>query len=166
MNEFIKDTYIYTSYDVAMYAAQIFRKHDISLNRIRIQKYLYIIYGMYLAVYGSRLVNEHPIVAVDRPFFPELDEDLMNQAIGDNSIHVSDESMAEMAQDTKLNDIINFVICKFGNSSADYLDYVVRSGSVIKNAKTRENLAFGGYLSDEDIRNDFEYHKKQYMNGY
>lgn len=121
---------------------------------------------MYLAVYGSRLVNEHPIVACDRPFFPELDEDLMNQTIGDASIHVSNESMAEMMQDTKLNDIINFVICKFGDISADYIDYVVRSGSVIKNAKTEENLKFGGYLSDEDIREDFEYHKTQYMKGF
>lgn len=166
MDDFIKDTYIYTSYDVAMYFAQIFRKHGISLNRISIQKYMYIVYGIYLAVYGSRLVNEHPIVSFNRPFFLELDEDLMNQAIGDNSIHVSDESMAEMTQDAKLNGIINFVICEFGDSSSNHLDFVTCFGSAIENAKTRENLAFGGYLSDEDIRNDFEYHKTQYMNGY
>lgn len=127
---------------------------------------MYIIYGMYLAVYGSRLVNEHPIVAFNRPFFPELDEDLMNQAIGDNSIHVSDESMAEMTQDAELNDVINFVIHEFGNSSSNGLDFVMCFGTAITHAKTLENLAFGGYLSDEDIRNDFEYHKTQYMNGY
>lgn len=165
MDDFIKDTYIYTSYDVAMYFAQIFRKQGIPLNRISIQKYMYIVYGVYLAVYGSRLVNEHPIVAFDMPFFPELDEDLMNQAIGDKSIHVSDESMAEMTQDAKLNGIISFVICKFGDSSSSHLDFVI-CRSAIKHAKTRENLAFGGYLSDEDIREDFEYYKTEYMKGF
>lgn len=56
--ECIKDTYIYDSVDVAKYMTLEASRKRIFMNITKVQKLLYVVYGVYLRVYGERLACE------------------------------------------------------------------------------------------------------------
>lgn len=56
----IQDTYRYKSTDVALHLAAVANERRVSINMTKIQKLLYITYGVFLRVYRERLLNEHP----------------------------------------------------------------------------------------------------------
>ena len=66
----MEDTYKYKSTIVATYIAALANEKRVSVNMTKIQKLLYIAYGIYLAVKDSRLTNEHPQAWPYGPVFP------------------------------------------------------------------------------------------------
>ena len=60
------------SIEFAIYLNQKARERNISVNVTKIQKWLYICYGLYLAVYEKQLLHERPKAWDYGPAFPRV----------------------------------------------------------------------------------------------
>lgn len=66
----INDTYKYDSVTVANYIIAFANENKFFINMTKLQKLLYIAYGVYLSVKNERLTNEHPQAWPYGPVFP------------------------------------------------------------------------------------------------
>ena len=67
-NKMISDTYKYDSVTVANYIIAFANQNKFFINMTKLQKLLYIAYGVYLYVKNERLTNEHPQAFQKFPF--------------------------------------------------------------------------------------------------
>jgi len=104
----------YSSIDIASYISYLCNKNKLSCNNTKIQKLLYITYGIYLAIYNRRLTDEQPKLWPYGPVFVNAFKEI--KKIGCNNITNPD---IEISKEVK--DIIEEVINKFGKFSAGAL---------------------------------------------
>ena len=64
------EEYKYNSVEVAKFIVATANNKHLSINMTKVQKLLYIAYGIFLAVKGYRLTNEHPQAWPYGPVFP------------------------------------------------------------------------------------------------
>lgn len=149
------DTYKYNSVEVAKYIAAKANEEKFGINMTKMQKLLYIVYGVYLRVYEIRLTNEHPQAWPYGPVFPTtrnklLKEDLYGISMND----VSDE----LKKDKTLKTIIDFVFGKFGTWNAGQLsEWSHRDGSPWFYTTKTDNFKWGMQIQDYLI---YDYFKK------
>lgn len=169
-DDFIKDTYIYATFDVAMHLVDVLKEKDIRFNVGKLQTLLYIVYGVYLSAYGERLLSDHPEAWHYGPTFPYLEEDLLQMdmyQVAMNSNQVQEDELKKIKEDPKLNDVLEHVIYHFGDLTFNELqDLVCDEDSAWKKACDREDFRWGDYISDEDIRDEFALINAVYMSGY
>ena len=116
----IEDTYKYNSVEVAKYLVAKMNEKKITVNMTKVQKLLYICYGVFLAVKNSRLLNEHPQAWPYGPVFPTTRNKLLKiKNLYD--IKISDKQFEELKNDTDLNYLMNSVLEVFGVRTAQYL---------------------------------------------
>lgn len=108
----IQDKYIYKSLDVTLLLAAKANQRKMVVNHTKIQKLLFITYGSYLAVYGKRLVDEHPQCWPYGPVFPKLREENLMEDF--SSIELSDRRLSKIKTNKTLSDLIDFVLKRFG----------------------------------------------------
>lgn len=169
-DDYIKDTYIYTTFDVAMYMVGLLNEKRISLDVLKVQTLLYITYGVYLCAYDERLLNEHPQVYYLGPLFPQLKEDIAKMdlySVPTDFTGIDYIELKKIKNDPKLIDVLEFVIYHFAELPSNELCDLVRDkDSAWAMARNREDFRWGDYISDEDIRKAFSLEYAIYMSGY
>lgn len=152
-DDIIQDTYRYKSTDVALHLAAVANERRVSINMTKIQKLLYITYGVFLRVYRERLLNEHPQAWPYGPVFPTTRNRLLKLDL--YSITAQDVPQ-EVRTDAQLQEIIAFVFSSFGGWNAGQLsEWTHRHGSPWEKTTSRDGFVWGGAISDDLIYDYF-----------
>lgn len=145
-----KETYRYNSVDVARYIAATANERHITINITKIQKLLYIAYGVFLVVKGARLTNEHPQAWPYGPVFPTTRNSLLKVDL--YSISKEEEGLREMRDDDDLNALMELVFRSFGTWSAGQLtEWSHSAGTPWQRISSAEGFHWGDRIPDEYI---------------
>lgn len=157
--ECIKDTYIYDSVDVAKYMTLEASDKRIFMNITKVQKLLYVVYGVYLRVYGERLVNEHPQAWPYGPVFPETRLALRGKKLSpatNQDLELNEAELGKMENDTRLKRVIEFVFKNFGSWNAGQLtEWSHGDGSPWKETVNGDDFDWGNVIPDRFILDYF-----------
>lgn len=152
--EMINDSYKYDSLTVACFIVASANERKLSINMTKLQKLLYIAYGTYLAVTGTRLTNEHPQAWPYGPVFPTTRNRLLKKDL--SSIRMDEECLEKINQDTEMRSLVNIVLSSFGNKSASTLsEWSHQSGSPWDRTVNKKGFNWGDRISDEYIQEYF-----------
>ena len=150
-----EDKYKYNSVVFARYIAAKANLQHITINMTKIQKLLYISYGVYLAVKGERLLNEHPQAWPYGPVFPTTRNKLLKQDL--YSISFEETDFKELRDDKEINSLINIVFSTFGGMSAMNLsEWSHKSGSPWDETVQKNGFKWGGVIEDGLISDYFK----------
>lgn len=146
---------MYDSLDVAAYIAQQCRAQNIAYNNTKIQKLLYIAYGVFLAKKGKKICKESPKAWPYGPVFPRVFKYIHNG----NNIDIDMYSAIlenELPQEEK--DIFSAIVSFFGKYTAGQLSaWSHKENSPWDKAIKRENGAgWNVIIDDEDIIDYFK----------
>ncbi|WP_314942672.1 type II toxin-antitoxin system antitoxin SocA domain-containing protein [Porphyromonas endodontalis] len=150
-NNGIEDTFLYRSTDVARYLVFLANERKITVNMTKVQKLLYITYGVFLRVYSKRLLNEHPQAWPYGPVFPTTRNNLLKQ---DFSLvpKESIEDREKIENDEKLNKVVDFVFKNFGSWNAGQLsEWSHSKGSPWDETRKTQGFKWGNVISDKLI---------------
>jgi len=151
----IDDVYAYRSEDVAKYIAAYANEHNFGINMTKIQKLLYIAYGIYLSVKDKRLTNEHPQAWPYGPVFPTTRNKLLNIDISELSL--SDECISELAADKEMLGLMKIVFNVFGKRTATYLsEWSHMEKSPWDITVKSEGFKWGDRIPDDSIKKYFD----------
>lgn len=126
-----------------------------TINITKLQKLLFIAYGVSLVAYGERLVSEQPQAWPYGPVFPTTRERLMGCSL--ESITLDNEELSEVKKDSNVNDLLEFVLKHFGSCTATMLvEWTHEEGSPWKNTTKLPNFNWGDTISDDYIRGYFD----------
>lgn len=109
---------IYDSLDVAAYIAQQCRIRGIACNNTKMQKLLYCVYGIYLAVTHKRICKEYPRAWKYGPVFPKVFNYIHN---GDNISHYSHAVDNNEDQSSDVKKAVDAILNHFGKFSPGQL---------------------------------------------
>lgn len=145
----------YNSVTMAKYIAAVANDRLLSINMTKIQKLLYIAYGLYLAVSNARLVNEHPQAWPYGPVFPTTRNKLLR--INIHAISLEEEDFKELKEDDELQGLINLVFRSFGDWSASELtEWSHKPDSPWEHTVNVEGFKWGNQMDDYDIMTYFK----------
>lgn len=147
----IQDTYICNSVTLAKYIAAYANKHGFVINMTKLQKLLYITYGVYLAVTGRRLTNEHPQAWPYGPVFPTTRNKLLKK----------DLEEIQMFEDASITDevrsCVKLVFNSYGAYNATYLSsWSHRINSPWDMTTRKVDFSWGDRIPDEYILEYFK----------
>ncbi|MCI6672387.1 MAG: DUF4065 domain-containing protein [Prevotellaceae bacterium] len=149
----IKDTFRYTSTDIARYIIALANERRVMVNMTKVQKLLYITYGVFLRIYHERLLNEYPQAWPYGPVFPTTRNKLLKddfQQITRNDITATDRTAIE--QDAELNRVVDFVFSHFGTWNAGQLsEWSHSDGSPWQRTTDTDDFKWGDVIPDEYI---------------
>lgn len=157
------DTYTYKSTDVALFIVAWANKHRYGINLTKTQKLLYVAYGAWLVLMGSRLCNEHPQAWPYGPVFPRTRDLLLNTDI--DAVTLSDERLAGIAGEERdrLEDLMAFVFDGFGKMTAGQLTvWSHQPGTPWERAQGLPSFKWGAEIPDSYI---YEYFSKIIIMG-
>jgi uncharacterized phage-associated protein len=144
----------YKSTILAKYIAAYFNEKAVDINITKIQKLTYIAYGVYLAVKGERLVDEHPQAWPFGPVFPATRNKLVKMNLYD--ISMQDKDLQEIKEDREVKSLIKLVYNTFGEWSASQLTaWSHKDGSPWEMTVSKEGFKWGGRIDDGDIKSYF-----------
>lgn len=145
----------YCSVDVARYIIAIANSKGIGINMTKVQKLLYISYGVFLAVKGERLLNEHPQAWPYGPVFPSTRNHLLKENFYE--ISIGDSKFSVMRANEELNSLLNSVFSSFGNWTAGQLtEWSHQDGSPWENTTLLEGFVWGAIIPDNLIQDYFK----------
>jgi uncharacterized phage-associated protein len=145
----------YQSVLLARYIAAYFNDKRADVNMTKIQKLTYIAYGIYLAVTGERLIDEHPQAWPYGPVFPTTRNNLLK--IDLNSIRLDDPDLQEILGDKEVCSLIDLVYGTFGKWTAVSLsEWSHKEGSPWERTVSTAGFKWGGRIKDEYIKSYFE----------
>lgn len=147
----IMDNYICNSVTLAKYIAGYANANGFVINMTKLQKLLYITYGVYLAVKGQRLTDEHPQAWPYGPVFPTTRNKLLKL----------DLRNVQMPEDKTLdNDVrscVALVFKTYGAYNATYLSsWSHRAGSPWDQTVNMIGFTWGDRIPDEYIMDYFK----------
>ena len=147
----IQDTYICKSVVLAKYIAAYANNHNFSINMTKLQKLLYITYGVYLAVKGKRLTNEHPQAWPYGPVFPTTRTKLLKCCL-DDIITFDDLTITE-----EIKSCVKLVFNSFGSYNASFLSaWSHKPNSPWDKTVNQDGFKWGNTISDEYILSYFK----------
>lgn len=148
------DIYKYNSVEVAKYIAAKANEERFGINMTKMQKLLYIVYGVYLRVYETRLTNEHPQAWPYGPVFPTTRNKLLKIDLYDLNMNSVDD---EIKSDKGLCSVTDFVFAKFGTWNAGQLsEWSHRDASPWFYTTKMDGFKWGMQIPDELIYNYFK----------
>lgn len=148
------EQYKYSSVVVAKYIVATANEKHLTINMTKVQKLLYIAYGLFLAVRGERLTNEHPQAWPYGPVFPTTRNKLLNVDL--YGISKSEESLAEIKADEDVNALIELVFTTFGSWSALKLtNWSHGDGTPWQKTVSEKDFSWGVQIPDEYIKSYF-----------
>lgn len=146
-----REIYRYNSVAVAKYIAATANERRISINITKIQKLLYIAYGIFLAVRDTRLTNEYPEAWPYGPVFPTTRTRLLKVDL--YSISKKDVELKPLEEDQDFNSLIDLVFRVFGSWSAGQLTAWSHGDGTPWNKTTKmPHFHWGDTIPDEYIR--------------
>ena len=143
---------IFDSRDVAAYIAQQCIKNHISYNNTKIQKLLYCVYGVVLAVYEQQICDERPHAWPYGPVFPKV-FDYIHKGwdISGYSMRLKHELSAEEKT------AIDVVLDAFAGYSAGQLSsWSHEAGSPWSVVTQKEGTGWNVLLNNQDIATYFK----------
>lgn len=145
----------YTSVDIARYIIAVANKKGKSINMTKLQKLLYITYGIYLAVNDSRLFEEHPQAWPYGPVFPTTRNRLLSTDF--YGITFSSSEFVALRSDQDINALIDLVFRSFGDWTASQLtEWSHRNGSPWERTVELEGFTWGNRIPDDFIKPYFK----------
>lgn len=140
---------------LAKYITALANSKHVSINITKIQKLLYIAYGIYLAVKGHRLTDEHPQAWPYGPVFPTTRNKLIK--LDFNAINKDDPEFSGYRSDKDLNSLLNLVFQTFGSWTAGQLSQWSHSpSSPWEIATCEEGFKWGDTIPDQSIEEYFK----------
>ena len=150
----------YNSVEIARYIIAIANSKAIPINMTKVQKLLYIAYGVYLAVMEERLLNEHPQAWPYGPVFPTTRNKLLKCNF--YNINLKDGEFDKLRNDDTLNSLLKSVFSTFGFWTASQLsEWSHQDGSPWEVTTNQEDFSWGQVISDDDIKGYFKLITKQ-----
>ena len=144
------DTYKYKSVDVAAGIINEANEKKVSINITKLQKLLYIVYGIYLIACKQRLTEEHPRAWPYGSVFPVARcefLDKMYRPLSDSMSLVTD-----CCNDSDVRSIVDFVLDSFGKWTAGQLtEWSHQPGSPWEKTTRRKCFRWGEAIDDGDI---------------
>ena len=148
------EEYKYNSVEVAKFIVATANNKHLSINMTKVQKLLYIAYGIFLAVKGYRLTNEHPQAWPYGPVFPTTRNKLLK--IDLYSIATSDSDLSDIKDDVEIKSLIELVFRSFGGwSAAQLTDWSHGEGTPWQKSVSTEGFSWGRQIPDEYIKSYF-----------
>jgi uncharacterized phage-associated protein len=145
----------YDSTILAKYITAYFNDKRIDINMTKIQKLMYIAYGIFLAVKGERLVDEHPQAWPYGPVFPTTRRDLLKSDL--NAISLHDDELKGIAADETVCSLIGLVYDTFGNWTASQLsEWSHKEGSPWEKTVSGPGFKWGNCIKDDYIESYFK----------
>lgn len=108
----MEDTYKYNSVTVAKYIVAYANENKFGINMTKLQKLLYITYGVYMAVKEARLTNEHPQAWPYGPVFPTTRNKLLK--VDFDAIKMESDGLNEIREDGEMQSLVKIVFDTFG----------------------------------------------------
>ena len=143
------EAFITTSTDFAIYLSKVAASLEKEMNLTKVQKWLYICYGLFLELYGRRLFDEQPIAGDYGPFFPKVYE-LQKQTEGALEILSFNPAIAGVEA---YNTVIYTTLEHFGETTATKLvDWTHKDGTAWQKKYSHAKY---NTLDDNDIKVDF-----------
>lgn len=150
----ISEKYKYNSIVVAKYIIAIANNKHLSINMTKVQKLLYIAYGIFLAVKGYRLTNEHPEAWPYGPVFPSTRYKLLKTDL--YSISTSDSDICSIKEDSEIESLIDLVFRSFGSwSAAQLTEWSHSEGTPWQKTVSSDDFSWGHQIPDEYIKSYF-----------
>lgn len=144
----------YSSVLIARYIVAMAQDKGLPINMTKVQKLLYIAYGIYLAIKDERLIDEHPQAWPYGPVFPSTRNKLLKENFYD--IRIDNPEFAELRINAELNSLLNLVFNNFGDWTASELSqWSHTDGSPWEKTVNQEDFSWGNIISDEDIKSYF-----------
>lgn len=151
----IADTYKYDSVTVARYIVAQANERRVTINMTKLQKLLYIAYGLYLAVREERLTDEHAQAWPYGPVFPRTRRRLLKTNLYD--ISLSDKELDKIKKDNDASDLIDLVFRSFGAWTAGELTaWSHGEGTPWESTVSLEGFKWGDSIPDELIQSYFK----------
>lgn len=145
----------YNSVEIARYIIALANDKGIPINMTKVQKLLYAAYGVFLAVTGERLLNEHPQAWPYGPVFPTTRNKLLN--VNFYEISIQSEEFNTLKKDTVLNSLLQSIFNTFGNWTAGQLtSWSHQDGSPWEHTVEKEDFSWGNVIPDELIEGYFK----------
>lgn len=145
----------YTSVEIARYIIAFANNDGKPINMTKLQKLLYITYGIYLAVNGNRLFDEHPQAWPYGPVFPTTRNRLLKTDF--YGIEISADEFKVLRSDQSINDLIGLVFRSFGDWTASQLtEWSHRNGSPWERTMELEGFRWGDRIPDNFIEPYFK----------
>ena len=149
--EVIEDKYICNSVVLANYIASYANTNGYVINMTKLQKLLYITYGVYLAVTGERLTNEHPQAWPYGPVFPTTRNKLLKCNL-EEIAGFDDSSITE-----EIKSCVELVFHSFGGYGASFLSaWSHKPNSPWDRTVNRGGFKWGDAIPDEYIKPYFQ----------
>lgn len=119
-----------------------------TINMTKLQKLLYICYGLYLAVMGERLTNEHPQAWPYGPVFPKTRKMLLKEDFDD----ITSDKVNKQLLDNKIKSLIELVFNTYGQNTASELTaWSHMPNSPWDRTVNKDGFKWGGQIPDEYI---------------
>lgn len=142
----IEDKYIINSVVLAKYIVSYANEHHFVINMTKLQKLLYITYGVYLAVKGERLTNEHPQAWPFGPVFPTTRNKLLKINF-DEIKDFEDDSITD-----EIKSCVKLVFKTYGIYNGSYLSqWSHQFGSPWDLTTKADGFTWGDRIPDEYI---------------
>jgi len=149
------ETYRYNSVDVARFIIATANEKRISINITKVQKLLYIAYGLYLAVKNEHLTDEYPQAWPYGPVFPITRTRLVDADF--YSITFESPNLAEMKRQDDIRSLFELVFNHFGQWTASQLTAWSHSdGSPWERTVDQNGFSWGTRIPDEYIKPYFQ----------
>lgn len=140
----------YTSVNIARYLIACCNAKGIGINITKLQKLLYIAYGVYLAVNDVRLFSEHPQAWPYGPVFPTTRNRLLKEDF--YGIDMNSDEFSEIKKDEDINALVSSVLASFGDWTAYQLTrWSHQNGSPWEKTTELDGFSWGDQIPDEFI---------------
>jgi len=125
------------------------------VNMTKVQKLLYIVYGVYLSVNGERFTDEHPQAWPYGPVFPTTRNKLLK--LNFTSITFLNDDLRQFKSDEDLLQLLEAVFHTFGSWTASQLiSWSHGEGTPWERTVTTRGFRWGDRISDEFIEQYFD----------
>lgn len=150
----VPDTYKYNSVDIAKAIVAYANENKFVINMTKIQKLLFIVYGVFLAVKTERLIDEHPQAWPYGPVFPTTRNKLLKLEF--SNISWEEPSLQTIHEDKEVLSLLGLVFRTYGaNNAASLVEWTHQSGSPWTLTTKMPNFQWGDRIPDEFIYNYF-----------
>ena len=142
---------MYDSTTMAKYIVATANERGTPINITKTQKLLYIAYGVFLAVKGERLTDEHPKAWPYGPVFPRTRNKLLRQDL--YSINFNDKNLIGLKGDEEIKSLVGLVFDSFGEWTASQLtEWSHRDGTPWQRTVSSKAFDWGDTIPDEYIK--------------
>jgi uncharacterized phage-associated protein len=139
------------SVDFAIYLNKMAQNQNLDVNVTKIQKWLYICYGLYLAAFGKQLLKERPKTWDYGPAFPRVHK---IQKRNNNSLDNQTNTLP-IEEFKKYDDVILATLGHFGKWTANELvAWTHKKGAAWEVTKEQEGMYMP--MDNYDILRDFK----------